>query len=1590
MRKIFLIFLPIFYFAVSNYAEAYSTKTHAFLTKAIIDFYQSNFPQEKISDKYINYIIEGSIREDDPPRWMNHFYDPVYKRGLSYDPKIEFVNFGNWPSSKEWVRNEIAQNYPLYKTKAFFSSILSVFQKSKIEDISLDTNFTYEKALDFYRRGEEEKAMFALGHILHLLEDLGVPDHTRNDQHADGSPYENWAEKFNLENEDQSLKKNLKSEKPVILSSIDDYFDKLALYSNNNFFSKDTIGIQSGYVLPEINYENTFLDNGNNYFYKKNNEGQNYFLLRYRKNGSFLGIKDFDFTINDEKILSSYWKELSPKIVAYGAGFINLFLKEGKKLKTQFNLSESASVLSALRGNEEEKNEKMNSDFEMESVSYPKPLVYIEKFVVQSGEEIILKGKNFTPLQKVRIFIEKSSDDKDKRNFDVDANAKGEIESKYSIPEEAEGVYAYFAKDLKNEILSEKFIYTVLKSVKKISADTLKNEEEKNVLQKNSYASNNNLKNEPAPKKVSCSFDENKTPNRNSIIFNEIAWMGGSETSGLDASNEWLELKNLNAYAIDISGYQIISRRGKINIIFPEGSKVNPWGYYLLERTDDNSVPNIPADMIYKGGISNSDDGLELFDERCDLLDKVIADPEWPAGNSAMRRSMERKADFSWYTSGSFNGKIYGTPKSPNGPPYESSFYTSNNFAGNSNQLSNSSVQTSSPNQTETSTLLKNIIISEIMYDYPGSDEGHEWIEIKNLSNYEIDISSLSIFENKTAHAIKSSNGNFILSGGEIAVIANNTSTFMLDFPQFSGKLFYASFSLSNSGEEIALRYKDDVFNKIVYTSSLGAAGDSNSLQLINNNLVWSSPTPGLENIFNQSNRKANFNESEKVIVGAKAENLVISEVRVEGKDAGDEFIEIYNPTDKEIDLSGWSLQYISGGSKEFSSGTLYKKNFPPGSIIRPFKFFLAARGLDENGSDGYAGKTIPDMTYRSFGLSSRSDGGAIFLVSTTTFISSLYDEKIISSVFYGDGEIFKGFKTAPVPSSGASLQRKAFLNGYCVSSLPLSGENQFLGKNCVTLLGSGTDFELRADPFPQNSQSLKEPRNAPTVLSNFPGEEKIAFYNYSDANILFKWKSSLDDEGSPSGIIYQLSIKDDSNGETIVGTTTFLSFVYPISKLDKDYHFILTAYDRDGKKSSPLDVFVKTPVSEKEDSPMIFKNTVIQAKSLRSHYSDNWYNLGRGFSGNLKSITLRGFIDDNQFYNSEIYLKEFEDENYTREINSFTLSLNAPFTNIVSNVKIDGLDIKLNPFSFYRLVTKQNYQGRSVILLGDDSFGKAMRNDYIFGVGRVEDYYTFYPFILMEGNGLMVDVSSPQKPTKPVIKNIFFDKFELFLSVSWERSSDLDSLDEEIKYEINYTPFSDLNKNEWIDLGNETSYKIPVLFPNKYKIAIRARDELGLFSETEEFEWRFPENFMPYVLSRSYNTASQEFVPNKNFKIRSLSLFTKDFSTQSLNRNTNSCFLKIEGLSGEYLAVEADNSFEGDNCAGKISFNFSSDPPQIFGGRRYRFFYYINHPSGGVKFYGINEDKVGGIFSGYDFKNAYFEIETMNGEIISNENWKN
>lgn len=140
--------------------------------------------------------------------------------------------------------------------------------------------------------------------------------------------------------------------------------------------------------------------------------------------------------------------------------------------------------------------------------------------------------------------------------------------------------------------------------------------------------------------------------------------------------------------------------------------------------------------------------------------------------------------------------------------------------------------------------------ITEVFYDYPNSDSHHEWIEIYNGGESAIDLSSFKFKEGETNHRLLVFKGDQKIPPQAYAVIAESGEQFLADYPSYSGILFDSTFSLSNTGETLALlNASGTAVDSISYSSSEGASGNGYSLQKINDAWFESTPTPGATNV---------------------------------------------------------------------------------------------------------------------------------------------------------------------------------------------------------------------------------------------------------------------------------------------------------------------------------------------------------------------------------------------------------------------------------------------------------------------------------------------------------------------------------------------------------------------------------------------------------------------------------------------------------------------------------------------------------------------------------------------------------------------
>ncbi len=140
--------------------------------------------------------------------------------------------------------------------------------------------------------------------------------------------------------------------------------------------------------------------------------------------------------------------------------------------------------------------------------------------------------------------------------------------------------------------------------------------------------------------------------------------------------------------------------------------------------------------------------------------------------------------------------------------------------------------------------------ITEVMYDAPGADADHEWIEIYNNDDTAIDSATLKLFESNSNHGITVLSGGQSIDPGSYAVItdADTEGVFTAVYPSFSGTLLHSSFSLVNTGETVAIKRNDTIVASATYPANMGAAGDGDTLSYSDGSWHVSNATPGALN----------------------------------------------------------------------------------------------------------------------------------------------------------------------------------------------------------------------------------------------------------------------------------------------------------------------------------------------------------------------------------------------------------------------------------------------------------------------------------------------------------------------------------------------------------------------------------------------------------------------------------------------------------------------------------------------------------------------------------------------------------------------
>jgi hypothetical protein len=245
-------------------SSAYDLDTHeaiardAFVQARIADRLPSYGldPMKRIRDRDLGlrlsrrsseaWVVRGARDEDFPDiRVVNHFYDPYYDRGLT-------TPVASGQRAPDWALEDLVQyayqNHSYRDAREAFHGGLTLPEPQS-------------------REGELGHTLYALGHVIHLIQDVTVPEHARNDVHFFIGPGRSLAESYLQRNVDVFFPIPVKLSQaamPVIGLPRELWANPagtgLAQFTNANFVSPDTNFTQLQTGATSAEYPSPVLD----------------------------------------------------------------------------------------------------------------------------------------------------------------------------------------------------------------------------------------------------------------------------------------------------------------------------------------------------------------------------------------------------------------------------------------------------------------------------------------------------------------------------------------------------------------------------------------------------------------------------------------------------------------------------------------------------------------------------------------------------------------------------------------------------------------------------------------------------------------------------------------------------------------------------------------------------------------------------------------------------------------------------------------------------------------------------------------------------------------------------------------------------------------------------------------------------------------------------------------------------------------------------------------------------------------------------------------------------------------------------------
>lgn len=487
---------------------------------------------------------------------------------------------------------------------------------------------------------------------------------------------------------------------------------------------------------------------------------------------------------------------------------------------------------------------------------------------------------------------------------------------------------------------------------------------------------------------VACTTFVNNTvgDNTKAVVVSEIAWMGTKASS----RDEWIELYNNSESQIDITSWVLKTTDEGFSVML--AGIIPAKSFYLIERNDDEVVKDVNADLVanFGNGFSNTGERVELYDSSGQLVDFVDAGGGWPQGKASPDYKTMERIDVNkpgvlenWKTNDGLT--IKGIDAEDNliqGTPMDS---------GVDGGLSDTK-------EYENAQLSIKIFLNEIFPNPQGSDAESEFIELYNADTADIELEGWVIEEGSGARytigkkyfsvTLIPSQGYFVLYRAQTKLSLNNSGGDAVKLLNPQGDVIDTISYTESAQEQKSFNLVQDTQNQWVWseTSTPGAvniikktnqapqahfsfvqdgvkisvdASDSSDPENDESSYSWdfgdgekgsgeiaehAYSRPGKYTVVLEVSDGINVAKDSKTIFFEKvvepntySREIVINEIlpNPKGSDLANEWIELYNKGNEEVDLDGWMIR---------DSAIQSKYIIPEGTKIKQSSFLLLKR----------------------------------------------------------------------------------------------------------------------------------------------------------------------------------------------------------------------------------------------------------------------------------------------------------------------------------------------------------------------------------------------------------------------------------------------------------------------------------------------------------------------------------------------------------------------------------------------------------------------------------------------------------------------